>query len=94
MKTLDPRDTKDFPMSGGLAFGISESAADAIRLKFNPSADDDVGRIKMFTAGLITHLEYIRDRNGGAAGREAAAAITQIQTASMWSVLAATKGLP
>lgn len=72
---------------------ISATAADAIRYKFNPSADDDVTKIKDLTGTLITLMERIRDRNGGVAGREAAVAITNIQTASMWSVLAATKGL-
>jgi hypothetical protein len=73
---------------------ISETAADAIRHKFNPSDSGDVARIKDLTGTLITFLEEIRDRNGGKAGREAAVAITNIQTASMWAVLAATKGLP
>jgi hypothetical protein len=72
---------------------ISATAADAIRHKFNPSDRSDVAAIKDLTGTLITMLEGIRDRNGGAAGREAAVAITNIQTASMWAVLAATKGL-
>ncbi len=72
---------------------ISKTAADAIRHKFNPSDLGDVARIKDLTGTLITMLEQIRDRNGGVAGREAAVAITNVQTASMWAVLAATKGL-
>lgn len=72
---------------------ISPSAADAIRHKFNPSDRSDVAEIKDLTGTLITMLEGIRDRDGGKAGREAAVAITNIQTASMWAVLAATKGL-
>lgn len=43
-------------------------------------------------ARSMTAQDAVRDRNSGVAGREAAVAITQIQTASMWSVLAATKG--
>lgn len=77
-----------------LPVDISASAADAIRHKFNPSDLSEVTLIKDLTGTLITVLERIRDRNGGLAGREAAVAITNIQTASMWSVLAATKGLP
>jgi hypothetical protein len=73
---------------------ISESAADAVRVKFNPSGSANVALIKNYTAQLITIMEAIRDRDGGTAGREAAVAITQLQTASMWCVLAATKGLP
>lgn len=72
---------------------ISPTAADAIRHKFNPSDLSDVATIKDLTGTLITVLEGIRDRNGGKAGREAAVAITNVQTASMWAVLAATKGL-
>lgn len=72
---------------------ISASAADAIRHKFNPSDLGDVAKIKDLTGTLITFMEDIRDRDRGKAGREAAVAITNLQTASMWCVLAATKGL-
>jgi len=72
---------------------VSDTAADAVRLKFNPSGNSDVADIKEMTSKLIHRMELIRDRNGGAAGREAAVAITNLQTASMWCVLAATKGL-
>lgn len=73
--------------------GNSAAAEDAVRKNFNPSGNPDVAEIKAITAGLITKMEGIRDRDGGKAGREAAVAITNIQTASMWCVLAATKGL-
>lgn len=72
---------------------ISDTAAEAVRLNFNVSGREDVDRIKTLTAALITELEDIRARDGGKAGREASAAITNVQTASMWAVLAATKGL-
>jgi hypothetical protein len=72
---------------------ISPSAADAIRKDFNPSGNPDVAAIKQRTGELITIMEGIRERDGGKAGREAAVAITNLQTASMWCVLAATKGL-
>lgn len=71
----------------------SDTAKDAVRKDFNPSGNSDVAEIKAMTAALITKMEGIRDRDGGKAGREAAVAITNIQTASMWCVLAATKGL-
>lgn len=71
----------------------SATAKDAVRKDFNPSGNQDVADIKAITASLISKMEQIRDRNGGLAGREAAVAITNIQTASMWCVLAATKGL-
>jgi hypothetical protein len=69
----------------------SETANDAVRKNFNPSGSPEVDNIKRLTAELITFMEGIRDRNDGKAGREAAVAITNIQTASMWCVLAATK---
>lgn len=72
---------------------VSATAADAIRHKFNPSDLSDVAIIKDLTGTLITFMEGIRERDGGKAGREAAVAITNLQTASMWCVLAATKGL-
>lgn len=72
---------------------ISASAADAIRHKFNPSDRAEVATIKDLTGTLITIMEGIRERDGGKAAREAAVAITQLQGASMWCVLAATKGL-
>jgi len=80
---------------GLVAFGpgdISESARDAIRLSFNPSGDARIQEIKMLTGRLITICEGIRDEPGKGAGREAAVAVTNLQTASMWAVLAASKG--
>ena len=71
----------------------TETAKDAVRKNFNPSGNQDVAEIKAATAALVTKMESIRDRNNGMAGREAAVAITNLQTASMWCVLAATKGL-
>ena len=69
------------------------TAKDAVRKDFNPSGNQDVADIKAMTASLVSKMEQIRDRNNGLAGREAAVAITNLQTASMWCVLAATKGL-
>ena len=71
----------------------TETAKDAVRKDFNPSGNQDVADIKAITASLVSKMEQIRDRNNGLAGREAAVAITNLQTASMWCVLAATKGL-
>jgi len=70
----------------------TETAKDAVRKNFNPSGNQDVADIKAMTASLVSKMEQIRDRNNGMAGREAAVAITNLQTASMWCVLAATKG--
>lgn len=70
---------------------LSESAKESIRFTFNPSGDATVHRLKFLAAALITEYEKVRD-SGNGAGREAAVAITNLQTASMWGVLAATKG--
>jgi len=67
---------------------LSESAKEAIRFTFNPSGDATVHRIKFLAAALTTEYEEIARK----APREAAVAITNLQTASMWGVLAATKG--
>lgn len=77
--------------SNEMAKAPSPTAQDAVRKSFNPSGNPDVTYIKGLTSQLIEFMEGVRDRNGGLAGREAAVAITNIQTASMWSVLAATK---
>ena len=71
---------------------LSESAKEAIRFTFNPSGNAQVNRLKFLAAALITEYERVRDGGNGAA-REASVAITNAQTASMWAVLAATKGL-
>lgn len=75
---------------GGVS--ISATAADAIRFKFNPSDSSEVARIKTLTGALITRVERIAANNPVAADL-AKTAIDKIVTASMWSVLAATKGL-
>lgn len=67
---------------------LSESACEAIRFTFNPSGDARVNTIKTLTARLITELEALQD----VGIVEAAVAITNVQTASMLAVLAATKG--
>lgn len=66
---------------------ISPTAADAIRHKFNPSDSSTVAQIKDLTGTLITMLERLGPT------RESEIAVMQVQTASMWAVLAATKGL-
>lgn len=70
---------------------ISDSARDSVRLGFNPSGDPTVVALKTKMAEWITLVEEVQAR--GVAPREAAVAITNAQTASMWAVLAATKGL-
>lgn len=74
------------------AVNISNSAAETVRLGFNPSAVSQVDAIKSLSAALISECEAIRDK-GGAGARKASVAITQIQGASMFAVAAATADL-
>lgn len=74
-----------------IAVDISPTAADAIRHKFNPSDLGDVAKIKDLTGTLITILERLASKHASPADH--IVAIRHVQTASMWSVFAATKGL-
>jgi len=75
---------------------LSQTAKDAVRLSFNPSQRADVQLLKSLAAAMITVLEGVREEKtktaDGPSIYEVSTAITHIQTASMWSVLAATKG--
>lgn len=70
-----------------------------VGINFNPSADDRVGRIKRAAADLIDLIEMIPgvqtnmgDLHGKEVGRLKALAQTEIESAAMWAVKAATKG--
>lgn len=82
-----------FIINGGAsdAVTITDEGAEAIQFKFNPSGLESVNRIKTLTGALITELKD-QQRMKPEAAREFAVAITEVQTASMWAVLAATKG--
>lgn len=69
----------------------SETAREAVRLDFNPQNRDRVTRIKMIAATLITECEILKGETS--AKREVNIAITNIETAAMWAVKAATKDL-
>jgi hypothetical protein len=66
-----------------------------VGIDFNPSADDRVGRIKRAAADLIDLIEEIpSDREterGNEAGRLKSLAQTEVESAAMWAVKAATK---
>ena len=76
---------------GGVV-NLTAESSELVRYAFNPSAKEEVSRIKTLTSALIAELQAQQHANP-AAGREFAVAITNVQTASMWAVLAATKGL-
>ena len=74
-----------------------------VGITFNPSADDMVGKIKRATADLIDLIESIdctpqsADNLGQYVGekyRLKALAQTEIESAAMWAVKAATKPAP
>jgi len=70
---------------------ISETAENAVGLDFNPSGSPRVLLLKKLAAAFITECENMAD--DGIARREAKVAITEMETACMWAVKAATKGL-
>lgn len=70
---------------------VSETAKELLRLNFNPSGNETVAKIKLLAGALMTAYEDIGDETEGYV--EADTAIMFLQTASMWGVLAATKGL-
>ena len=69
-----------------------------VGINFNPSADDTVGRIKSMASALIDFIDGIpSDRDtmrGNEVGRLKALAQTEIESAAMWAVKAATKPAP
>ena len=83
------------PVEQELTFGQK-----AVGLRFNPSRDPDVNRIKQLFANVIDELNAHRvneecvAKSGGVASKEKlrmySIAITEAQTAQMWAVKAAT----
>jgi hypothetical protein len=67
-----------------------------VGINFNPSADHMVGKIKRQAADLIDLIESITAGHGGDQYNEVtrlkALAQTDIESAAMWAVKAATKG--
>ena len=76
----------------GEEVSITDAAAKAVRMGFNPSALSRVNRLKALAAAFISECDAVAAELPEA-GRELAVAKTNMQTASMWSVLGATTGL-
>lgn len=70
---------------------VSDTAQEAIRFTFNPSGRPRVNVLKALAAAFISECEA-GAKETPEAGREFAVAKTEMQTASMWAVLGATKG--
>lgn len=63
----------------------------AVGLTFNPSNNEAVNIIKQQSAVLIDTLNNLRSANSDPeVKRQASVAITEVQTAQMWGVKAAT----
>jgi len=79
------------------SFGVNDASQEAVRLSFNPAGLDDVTRLKLLACLYLTECDRIlasqRVDHANAAYHEMAVAKTHMQTASMWAVLGATKGL-
>jgi len=69
-----------------------------VGISFNPSGNEVVDRIKRAAADLIDLIEAIpsnrETEQGNEAGRLKALAQTDIESAAMWAVKAATKQKP
>jgi hypothetical protein len=76
----------------GVEVPITQEGAEAVRFTFNPSGLESVNRIKSLAAALISEMKA-QQAAKPEAGREFAVAVTEVQTASMWAVAGATKGL-
>lgn len=63
-----------------------------VGITFNPSKDDMVGKIKRAAADLIDLIETIDVMDIFEVARLKALAQTEIESAAMWAVKAATKG--
>lgn len=74
---------------------ITTEGAERARLTFNPSGNKRVDRIKTIVAALYSEIGEIaklaREQKNDVAGREAATAMTQIQSGAMFAVSAATE---
>jgi hypothetical protein len=74
-----------------------------VGINFNPSADDTVGRIKRMASALIDFIDGIpvptvdstdSAMHSNEVARLKALAQTEIESAAMWAVKAATKPTP
>lgn len=83
----------NLPSRAGKNVGVLPGGEDfsLVRANFNPSGMPVVDDIKLLAAALISVARHVQKSNP-AGGREAAIAITHLQTASMFAVAAATAG--
>ena len=75
---------------------LSDAAKEAIRFSFNPSDLATVNTVNALSGAFLSYCDEIQNIPTGGGepnGRELAVAKTNMQTASMWAVLGAMKGL-
>ncbi|MCI5097522.1 MAG: hypothetical protein MRY77_14500 [Rhodobacteraceae bacterium] len=76
---------------------VSTAAADMVRMKFNPSGSEDVDTLKSLAAAFVSVCADLSmeaaEADHASACREFAVAQTQMQTACMFAVAAATPRL-
>jgi hypothetical protein len=94
--TMEPTTNPGNGGFAGLSSGNSREATEGeyrVGIGFNPSADPLVGEIKRKAADLIDLIAPLTDPTRGhpASARCAAIALTEIESAAMWAVKAATK---
>jgi hypothetical protein len=92
MRTKMAQVTISFDDGSSYTISLADEAKEAIRYSFNPSGLASVNVLKALAA---SYLSAIKEAEGQKpeAGREFAVAKTNMQTASMWAILGATKGL-
>jgi uncharacterized protein YunC (DUF1805 family) len=85
-----------------LGYIATDSAQEAVRFKFNPSALERVTRVKALSSLLVAEIDSLRSsamEKGVPPGNEMSAVEILLEarklavSASMWAVLGATKGL-
>ena len=92
MSVLDTDVAAVMPSMTIYASTLSTSAMQKAGLTFNPSKLPEVDRLKLLAAAFIDECERQRVAKPDA-GREFSVAITEMQTAQMWAVKAATLGI-
>ena len=71
-----------------IEIAVSDTAAKAVELDFNPTGHPQAAKLKTLAAAFITECETIRDGAGAISARRAALAITDAEAAAMWGVKA------
>jgi hypothetical protein len=77
--------------SGVMANGEQSKGQYRVGISFNPSKNPQVDTIKQMSADLIDYIETVKDGGNSEVARLKSLAQTEIESAAMWAVKAATK---